>query len=151
MCNCRGVEVKPAGRLKGAEAAEAPTWETGKTAPTGIATAIGRGPQTKGRVMRKASLQSREGGASAPSVRRASTERNPCSPPAAWIPMRGAGGPQTVGVLPGSEGRAVRRRAPAPELHPRLFTARRGLPALLGIASHPYGPAREAGQEESHQ
>jgi hypothetical protein len=100
--------------------------------------------------MRKLSLQSREGGASAPSVRRASTERNPCSPPATWIPMRGAGGPQTVGVLPGSATRAVRRRA-----LPEIFDVRRDSPAPSSRSAHrlpinPIAPAREAvAKEES--
>jgi hypothetical protein len=99
--------------------------------------------------MRKASLQSREGGVSRPSARRASTERNPCSPPAAWIPMRGAGGPQTFdGVLPGSENRAARDRA-----LPQIFDVRRGAPARSSRSAHrlptnPIAPAREAVAKE---
>jgi hypothetical protein len=75
--------------------------------------------------------------------------------------MRGAGGPHWFdGVLPGSEDPAARDRAPVglpgpadlvTELHPRLLTARRGLPALSGIHSHPHAPAREAGVKEERK
>ena len=101
--------------------------------------------------MRKASLQSREGGVSKPSARRASTERNPCTPPVAWIPMRGAGGPQTIGVLPGSGTRAARHRA-----HPEIFDVRRGAPARSSRSAHrlptnPIAPAREADAKEENK
>lgn len=59
-------------------------------------------------------FESREGEGMGPAVRRASSQRSPRSIPVARVPMRGAGGPHTFdGVLPGSENRAARDRAPA--------------------------------------
>jgi hypothetical protein len=40
---------------------------------------------------------------------------------------------------------------PFNELHPRLRSECRGLPALLGTPSHPNDPAQQGGQEESDQ
>lgn len=59
-------------------------------------------------------FESREGEGRGPAVRRASSQRSPRSIPVARVPMRGAGGPHAFdGVLPGSEDRAARDRAPA--------------------------------------
>jgi len=94
-------------------------------------------------------FESREGEGREPAVRRASSQRNPRRAPATRVPTRGAGGPQTFGgVLPGSEDRAARHRAPA-----HTFDVRRGVPAPSGRSAHrlPINhtvTAREAGAKE---
>ena len=76
--------------------------------------AIGRGRLGEEQSVNRSTFESREGEGRGPAVRRASTQRSPRSIPVARAPMRGAGGPHTFdGVLPGSENRAARDRAPA--------------------------------------
>lgn len=110
MCNSRTVEVEAAPPGNRVRATETSTGKQGHTASTGIAACDRQGPpRREEQFVNRSIFESREGVGRGPTVRRASSQRNPRTISATRIPMRGAGGPHKFdGVLPGSEDRAVR-------------------------------------------
>jgi hypothetical protein len=113
-----------------------------KVRPTGRPGAHGPAPS----IADCTPLLSLAAGAAGAPVRRASGAAGGGDP-------RAAGGPCTpeARVVPRRPNRRSDRGSHAKQLHPRPFIARRGTPASSGPDSHPHGPARDAGQEESEK